>query len=251
MKDNLGNSGGEDTGRLCFRSQDDALNFARDSVQRGNDWLARQSISPLENYTKGRVHLILNVRSVPKAHEFDLVFRCVPLAVSEFARPINGTEVNAERLIDDRMSYWDNHAMRVGVPYTVQAPQQVIPSLVWLEPSQKRVDFRWIAAQSITLKFTDNANGIAGEGEAGIFRKSSFQGNSTAVNGMIKSVSQVTGGVLDDSADFLGQVSSEFDFMYLLSRLNINIDNTGEWITVNESAHPLTGIFNLIACVAD
>lgn len=244
-------TGSDDPVRLRFDSQDDALNFARDSVKRGNDWLATQRISPLKDYIEGRVHLVVNCRPGPKAQEFDLVFRRVPVTVTNPAGAIDLALFDADPLCHHSLPHWDNHAMRIGVPYAVQSPQQVIPSLVWLESHKERVNFWWVSRKPFAAEFSCNASAVSGEREAGVCGSAPIDHQSASVQGVIERIPEVSGGVFCDDADFHRQIGSESDLVDLLACIRVHIDNTGVRLCVEESAHTRGSVFNLFACVAD
>jgi len=68
-------------GRLRFDTQDDALNYAKELVKRGNEWAIAQGVrTPREDYLEAQCEIVLQVQfaSGRKPRDFKLVMQVVP-----------------------------------------------------------------------------------------------------------------------------------------------------------------------------
>lgn len=240
-----------DSSRLRFDCEDDALHFIRNFSECGNHWLAFQGMNPLEQYIKGNVDLVLQVRTASEAHVFDFVFRSVPMAVAELASPHQHALGSSQRVSDRSGPDRDNYAVGVGVPYLVQPPKQGIPSLVWIEPSQERTDFRWIVGEPFTAEFAFDAGGIFGKGKSRSLWGAPMNRDGACVDSMIERIAKAAGRVLNNNANLAGQLGSKPDFVNFLSRLSIGLDYAGVRLRIEESGDALIGVFNLVSSMAD
>jgi hypothetical protein len=127
-----------DTAALSFRTQQDALDYASDVVQDGNDRLAAQGFNFIERYRKGELNIVVKIKSKRRMGKRDLVFRAVPMWGMQ-----NGDRTRPTLNIESTGSNTDGReqSVFVSVAQLVQGPEKVIPSLVRLEPAKKRKDF--------------------------------------------------------------------------------------------------------------
>lgn len=246
----LGGTIPQNSGGLRFDSQDDALSFARDGVESGNDWLARNEINFAKHYIEGRFNLVLNFRASTGDQIGNLVFRRIPMVNSDLYWPSN---LFAEFKFgsDSRRADRDDYAMRVGVSHPVECAEQLVPSRVWFEARKQRPYFDWITSKSATVKFSCDASVVVGEGEPGVARISTDEGNRVSVDCMVESVSEVTGGILDDTTDVGRELFSQADFVGLLAGLRIFIDNCGVWFSREKGFDARFSIFNVFPAALD
>ena len=67
-----------DTFGLRFESHDDALDFARKSVEDGNRWLAVHKLDIAERYARGECEIRLICTARLKVAEYHFIFRAIP-----------------------------------------------------------------------------------------------------------------------------------------------------------------------------
>ena len=249
--DDLGGSRANYAGGLRFNSADDALDFARDGVERANSWLATNSFNLAKKYVEGGLHLVLKCGAVWEPHIFDLVFRRVPFAVADLP---SGSASGHSQLSDadaggtGRNQYRDEHAVRLGYPYAVKTPKQLVPSLVWLESSQERSDFRRIAAQTFAIQLSGDASGVTSEGEPSAGRFVHTEGDSACIDGVVEGIAKVSRNVFDDGGDAFGQLRGQAHLVHLLAGLSIEVDNVGAWFSIKEGFEIGISFANLLAC---
>ena len=67
-----------DSSALRFKSQDDALNYARHLVQESNAWLARNRWDSIKAYHDGEADIVCRVHVLGTGAKHDLVFSSIP-----------------------------------------------------------------------------------------------------------------------------------------------------------------------------
>lgn len=237
---------------LALNLQDDAFRLGSHEIKRRNKLFASYSLDPFECYSKGNVNLVLNCRTGTQPHVFDLLFRRVPPAVTDLAVAGDRGTPDTQIASHGGRSHWDDKAMRIGIPYLVHGPENVIPSLVWLEANQDRVDFRWVAGKSFAAQLTLNASGILGEGESGFLGIPAYNSDGAGVDGMVQSIPQVSSRVLDDVGDLRRKVGPCYsDAINILLRYRVEVSRLGATLVPRVIGNEIIGRFNLIACVAD
>jgi hypothetical protein len=72
--------GGKETysAALSFSSHDDALDFARRSVEKSNDWFAAKRVDLVNRYVNGHFAIVLKFSFHGRPKDYDLVFCAVP-----------------------------------------------------------------------------------------------------------------------------------------------------------------------------
>jgi len=65
--------------RLRFRSHNDALDFARNSIQRSTRWLALHSLDFPKRYKEGNFEIVFKLRPRGCPCEYDLLFFWMPV----------------------------------------------------------------------------------------------------------------------------------------------------------------------------
>jgi hypothetical protein len=128
-----------DFSSLRLSSNEDISDFVSHSVQSSRDWLASHDLNLTKRYIKGELYLVLYRCFRTGNDEYDLLFACVPpwyRNLQKIRRPLHGFNVHTLRDQPNR----DNHFMMVGVAYSVECPEKIVPSFVWLERSKKRLN---------------------------------------------------------------------------------------------------------------
>lgn len=243
--------GSQESGRLHFDSPEDAANFVRDFVKRGDRLPPRKDLNISEEYIEGRADVVLQMcmRSADQAHVFDLVFCRVPPAKPDAPLP-NMTSDQTDATVNGGGAQRDRHAMRLDVSYAVKTPQGLIPSLVWAEPFNERADCRG-NADDFLVQFLMDADGVVGERKAGVVgRRAGPNRNSAGINGMIESVAQVGEGILGNSSELARQARCQADLVNILSSISVEVDHAGIWLSLKESLDPRVEIIDVIPCVA-
>jgi len=240
--------------RLRFDSQDDALNFARDLVQRSSDFLAAQSLNVVKCYVHGQCNIAVELRSMRDSEVFQLVFSSIP-AISDELNPISTNENTIADLKIGSSPVLDRSndgSVRVGVPYLVQTKHQPIYSLVRAECYKERVDFRRNALESGTsFELTLNGSGSITDRKCRVLRVAAVEGEGAGVNSVIQGVSEIGGGILDDGVQSSGRLPSDTDLVNILSSLRIVLNDAGVCLTFVEPYDFRYHVANVLICTAD
>ena len=67
-----------DAARLRFDTQDDALNFARKSVEDGRRWVRERSFSCSKDYLNNRSCINISGHTLPESNKFKFVAQIIP-----------------------------------------------------------------------------------------------------------------------------------------------------------------------------
>lgn len=240
----------QQAGHLRFDSRDDALCFASDCVKRGNDWLALNEVNLSKHYIEGRCNIVLDVRADTYDHVGHLILRRIPAIHADSGRPFD-TSGDVQAGPEGSGAYWDDCAMRIGVSHPVEGAEQRIPSRVWFEAGEQRPYFGWVSPQATTVEFSQDTGFVVCEGEPRVARLSTDKCDCAGINGMVESVSEVAGGVLDDAANIAGELLSEADFVGLLAGLRVFVDNSGVWFSREERFDTRFCILNVFPATLD
>lgn len=199
---------------LRFDSHQDALNYAAELVKSSNDWLAVDEFDVVERYKKVELEIVLVCRSRPEFDQFHLVLSAIPkMWVGHGEKPSPGQACSVPgKGTPDR----DNHSVFIGVGDFVQGPQEVIPSLVRLEPAKQRLDFF-----RDVLASPDSAHHVASassERKGTMLGVSYPSGQRNRVHSIVKGTSQADSDVRDSIGDFKRDVLSHTDCLNHVSR---------------------------------
>lgn len=243
-------SGAQDPGRLRFDGPEDALNFIRDFVERGDRLPAPKNLDIAKEYVEGRVDLVMHLRAAPDAHVFDLVFRRVPPIVTKLAGALDATARQTQAIDQGGCAERDKDAVRLDVPYGVQSPQGLIPSLVWAETFHERADCRGNVNEFPVQLFVDSRGGWR-EREAGLCGGGAgSQRDGAGVHRVVESVPQVAEGVLGHSSGFAGEARRQSDLVHVLAGVSVVVDHAGVWLSIKECLDPSFEIVDVIPCVS-
>lgn len=124
---------------LCFKTSQDAIDYASKTVKEANDWLIFHNVDFAERYAKQELCLIFNRFVRTSYGVYDLVFVAIPerhLLMVKNLENLTRNKICNSGTNPDR----GKHSMFVGVTYLIESPEKVIPSFVWLEITKDRPD---------------------------------------------------------------------------------------------------------------
>jgi hypothetical protein len=226
---------------LCFRSHQDALDYAAHLVESVNRLPVLRNRNPLKLYRENKVAAYVRINSSRDGCQYHLAFSRIPTsydtasrcsAVPDFCFWGKLSREIGERLGDPQ---WNKNAVFLGITELVQGPKGSIPSLVWLEAEKKLQDFTGeMSASFPTL------NIVVDFGDSIAKREFAFGGtacpsrDSGGVSALVKNGTQIFGTVEQDAGQILRDFSRKDYFVNFLSRLRILIDDVGRWVTVDK-----------------
>jgi hypothetical protein len=238
---------------LCFRSQNDALNFARDCAKEGNRRLASYSLDWPERYEKGEIEFVFNIGVGADHGEYDLVFFRIPPGSfdGEVASPPNEHFVYVHPTANSG-SDGNNQPMLVRVGNPVQGPDRVIPTFVRLEGAKQREDIRWdIFAPAASNHIGFKLGGGIGDGEISVLEVSPSGCGSGCISGLVQGSSKIAGNIKGDVLELERERLDKLNFMKLIDSLFITLNDTGVWFSVKEDFDFYVEIINVFLCVRD
>src|SRR5215208_1285503 len=188
---------------LSFSGPQDAINFARAGIQDANRRAACDAVELVKSYKEAKLDIVLNVTAGSDPSSYDLVFS----AVVNWGRKSKSTlhsqvfDLHPAAIDTDG----DQQSVLVGVTELVECPEGIIPSLMRIERSKQRSDFRrqiFASPFGVNIQFT----GAVGEGEVGIFRLRDPSENGCGITTLIECGPQrfnrLDGGIGPTIGDF-------------------------------------------------
>lgn len=238
-------SGAKESSGLRFDTSDDALDFARDCVERSKHWRARKYFNLAEDYVKGATNLVIQFRTTADPQKFCLVLRRIPSVVSEARRANDRPCFDVGAVTHRRCSQGDKHAVCFDVSGLVETPQGLIPSLVWLEIFKEH-PYPGRDVNQLPVQFVVHVEAGGGEGERGpLVGASRMERDSASINGMIKSIPEVGKSILGDRRK-LPRNLSETQLVNILTCTRVIVDDKGIWLALDEALDPSIEIIDVI-----
>jgi hypothetical protein len=231
--------------RLRFESPNDAMDFARKSVEQSRRWLAARDLTVAQRYKQGHAHLTIIVEASSGMHpsKLELLLCAIP-TVYKVAWPFNDERIairvfyknvgNIDVKLEDKLVFIRprNPAHRV---------EQVIASAVWLECLDQADDLARDAAALATYLPVDRP-GVRREREVAVpLRGAELDGGG--VDGLIKRVPQVVEAVGSNDAQPSWDRLNDPDFAQVVSGLTVKL---GDWSASAAFDESLTLKFKLV-----
>jgi hypothetical protein len=240
-----------DPATLCFRSHQDALDFARHSVEKSNRALAANNlINVVERYRKGDIQISAKLRICASAEEFNFViFAIIPGCENLHA---DGIGPNNVEIIDANASradgYGNNEFMLWRVGKLVECPEGVIPSFVALEPFKESTDFR---RQILAAAFgvVPHVGFSWPEGELGGFGVSVPSVlNGDGKSDLVQNGPEVVGCVEGNVGQVVAKRLSKLDFVNICAATSFQLNDFGPWLIAHESVDLTFEFTDVLLC---
>jgi hypothetical protein len=241
---------------LCFRSQQDALNYARHTVEDSNRRLAAQSINAVARYLKGEIGIYIGLRTLRDGHECDLVFLRVPANTKSawadsFTDPIFGFNPGAEENGRGCSDKGPESEVFIGVSNLVYGPKGLIPSFVTIEILKERLDFRGkILASSGHMVPEFLFRGPA-DGKFDCPQARSFGSDGGCVSALIENGTKIVSGIEKNAGQYLRKLLNDFDFMKIINGIRIRINEAGPWLFCDKSVSDNVEIVDVMLCAQE
>ena len=220
---------------LSFDSHDSALDFAEHCVERARRWLVANTINVADHYLRSELEVVAQARSLRHPGDYHLVFRVVPRG-----RPIANADFWAPGEIHSPSRHEDSGGQEnfvfVGITKLVHGPEQVIPSLVWLERRHEvkhglgnvpGSPFAYVPRRDLCVgipegKMSAVAPFVVGSGGDG-------------ESGLVKRGAHTTNRVERRAAEGGWNGFSELDLMKLLSGVGVWLKDQCVWVAADET----------------
>jgi hypothetical protein len=259
---------------LCFRSAQDAIDYAHHLTQESNRRFAAIDLDAVNRYVKGDVSLVVRMRTEFGSRECDLVFVRVPIGISAAQATANDTgaaivgKLEKVAIPNDRRWLLRNlrdgelcpsdiegseGAVLLGVTELVQSPEGIISSFVWLEAPKQRCDFRRQICANLpfAVDIVVESGRVVSERKVGFLEPLLPGGNRAGVSGLVQYGSEVVRGVKNDTGQCGWQPPCEFDLVKVLSGLEILVNSVGPWLCAYELVDFGIEIVDVMLCARD
>lgn len=231
---------------LSFGSHQDALDFARKSVEDSHRWLLGQKVDFAEDYKKGNIEIVIRVRTGRDTHQFEFVFVAVPFGKIEGNSPSSDNDLVDLDASGSRCIGAED-AVFIGVRQLVQSPEQIIPSFVWLKRAKDRNDIRrniFAAPLYDSVKLV----GTFGEGEIRRFCITDACCGGYGKANLVQRRPEVVDGICSEVHQFFGDWGSKFEFDNLLASVRVALSPMGVRLFVVEGLEDSCKIVDVFLC---
>lgn len=235
-----------DTLALRFGGPEDAINFARNGIEDANRRAASNAVDFVKGYNEGKLCIVLKVTAGVDLGDHDLIFVPVKDGRRDRSPRQDGIPQRDAATCD---ANGHQEPMLVGVTELVEGPEGVIPSLMRIERSKQRADFRrQILASSVSdpIKIS---NGVP-KGEVRVLGLSDacFDGNGVAT--LIQSGSERFDGLRATISPAIGDSAREAISMGC-DALRISLGETFSWFLFEESGDTLFKPTDMLICPSE
>lgn len=238
----------DDASGLVFKSENDAIDFARAHVERVKRRFAPKSLDVAEQYGNGNIQLVLNFRSNPEAEKFSLIFSRVPSAESHLVGA-DHCAVDLERIANRSGQQRNDDLVCFDIPCGVETPKQRIASRVRLERFKERSDFRGDTKQ-FPVQLVVNCSASWSEWKLGFASDSTatLDGKAARVDGVAQSLAEIGQGALGLHGSLRRQGFCHADLVHLLACISIRLDHAGIWLRREEGFDSSIELLDMLPC---
>jgi Domain of unknown function (DUF4070) len=232
---------------FAFRGHQDALDYTahvREDVAR---WSISDRFDVANRNVNRNIGCDLRLHSGLSDEECDFLFVGVPSATS--GRPSHTDDIASVKDAGLTNLDGDQGGMFLGVTESVQGPQGVIPSLVWLLPPKQRDDFRRaVYAYFPTINVVINSGRVVAERKVCPLRVRLPAGNGSGVTDLIQASSKIVGDVEEDTGKSVRQFLSELDLVDMLPRMRVLIDDVGVRVAIDKLVYNQFEVTDVVLC---
>lgn len=187
--------GGEfDSGRLCFKTKNDALAFANNSAKRGRRAALEWGMSFTQDYLDGVIDIHVDISTGSDTRIFKLIGGVTPFVDPEFERADHQKVFVADkqRCFTPKGKADDSGMLFVG--QFASKSDHIIPAIVRLASPQE-VENAWMDVLAVFGDCDFKISSIHPDREIDALRVFPPQGNSGVTHGLVEGVS----GIADDA----------------------------------------------------
>jgi hypothetical protein len=241
-----------DSARLCFGSQEDALNYARHVVEDSKRRLAAYNL--IERYVEGDYYICISewCRVGGDNHVYDLIVSSVPYKLGD-RYPDRAIDVGCLDTIDGDIGdnvYLGKLSVLVCDTHAVERIEKGIPSLIWLERTKKRYDVRG----NILAAPLDNGlqpPGVLGEGEIGAFGVGDSRSDSHSIGRVVKRSPEMFNSFGGNQGEFIRERLKKSDLMQIINTLRVTLYDVGPLFCFEKSLFPFFKGKNVFLCARE
>lgn len=238
---------------LRFRTQDDALNFAKHCAEDGHNRLAGNHLNFAERYKKFECVVVLKIAAGPNLAQYDLIVEAVPAKRVRMGNLRGASNIaTPARYAVHLHSDVDQGLVLGRVTSLVQGPDGIIPSLIRFERTKERQDIGWnILAASPTNNVRFQFFGAIGNrkiGSLGIRNAAKRRADKT---NLIEGRSESFNDLGNQGREFGRDRLNEFDLVNFAKSIRIQLFNASVRVSFKEFGDPPIKITDVLLCAAD
>lgn len=244
----------DDARRLRFRSQDDALNFARHSAENARRWAQANPFDLAKRYEHLQSHIVL--RLVDRIGTDDAEYHLVIFGIPPGWEPHLHDQTRAMEAFYERVT--DTHSDRDENPVLgpirelVHAPNQWIASLVRIErPKERDNIIMQIPAPSPTDDIGIKLGICVCDREVGAFETGVAEHGSGSEASLIQSGPEpfcYFNRLIEES---IGERLGKADLVNFISRIRISFNETSVWLGIEKSLNTRFKVVGMLVCSGD
>jgi hypothetical protein len=238
---------------LCFRTQNDALNFASHVCKDGHDWLAANNLNFAKRYEKGECVVVLKLSAGPDLPQYDLIFFAVPPEgtwVGNLRRAFNKPATTLNLVQGD--AKLNQGLMLRCITRSVQCPNKIIPSFVWFEAAKKRQDIRRnIFATSATNNIRFKFVGAVGNRKVRTLRIRSTAHHRANVPHLIERGTKPLNYLRSESRKLGRDALNELAFVNCANSVRINLLDASVGVSFKEFGNPPIKVTDVLLCATE
>lgn len=233
---------------LCFRTQDDALNHARDVLKYGADFFTAYGLDIPKRYAMGDVEIVLKFSSGGHYGKYELVFSGVPNEMGEIA--ISGHYGFAQSDVAREKSNRSNEPVFVGVTQLVEGPDGKISSLVRIERAKVRYDL-WGQVFASPFDNVFELRGVISDREVSRFGIGFSAQNGGGKSGKVKGGAQRLDTFDREIGDGVGNGPSHLELVKLIPGLRIRLNRNGVGLSLEKGFTLPTDFVDMLICAGE
>lgn len=225
------------------------MDFARQSGEDSKRFLAAHNINFIERYVKSECAIKFKFGIGAADCGYNLLFFAIPAGrrKSDMKFAVGGSFYGHRLTPQQPYPNWREHPVFVTDAYLVQGPEEVVPSLVWLEPTKQVPDLLrnilGVSKRVFEVRF-----GL-GEREVAVPGINRTAGNRDGVPCGIECFPQVVGSIANYFGKSGRQWLDDLNFVNeLVGKVRVSLSDTFVGAALLESVHSDLEIPNVLLC---
>jgi hypothetical protein len=234
---------------LCFRSQEDALNFGRHSAEYSNSLIVSHNVNFPEFYKEGKLHVVVKYASRTDAAKYDLVFLAIQSEISGNRDTRIGAGGNHPGEPDGTTGNGNwNEGRMSRITQFVHGPNEVIPSLVRLERHKERKNFIRDVCGNLSFHQVLQPGEVVPDGELSFLGENFSASDGSGVSSLIQNGPHGLKGFRGVVDTIWGKPISELEFVELCDSVIIKLNDTSVWGFFEERFDLLVKSRDVLVC---
>jgi hypothetical protein len=240
---------------LRFGSQQDAFDYIAHSKQNMARLGITENVKPFDGYAEGKLECRVCFFARGSNCQYQFLFKRAPYEIAAIwahdltyqdslnfsSREEGNGLANAGR---------NEGAVFLGVTEVVNSPEGVVPSFVWVTPPKECSDLRRQVSADVSgaINIVVQIGETVCEGEIGLPRIFLPASNRGGVTGLVEHGPQIVGCIEKNTGKHMWEVESKLNFVDVVSRIRIFIDNVGPRLAFDKFVNQRIEITDVMLC---